>query len=134
MFKFEIATNGGSTSERLSLRLEAVWPERASIVDNTHGLVAGIARQSDRVIFDNVLLDDGLTSCIELRLCLAFLVDVGLRNEAVVTRDMLGHFSSADGELVDLIRSFGCVGRQDASRVVAMLAERVGELGHIVAA
>lgn len=104
------------------------------IVDDTHRLVSLVARQLNLIVLNNILLNDCHSRLLALRLVDHGAVEVNCWNEAIVTWNMLGHFSGAHAQLVCFILSLGSIKAQDVTWVVSLLSEGVGELGEVSAA
>ena len=83
------------SDERLTLSAEAAGSICSSIVDDTHRLVARVTWQFDLIVLNNILLNNSLSRLLTLRLINAPTVEVNLRDEAVVARDVLCHFGRA---------------------------------------
>ena len=67
---------------------EAVRSEGSAIVDHTHRFVPSVSRDAHTVVFNNVLLDNSLTSLLAKTLADSDFVNICFRKVAVVTWDV----------------------------------------------
>ena len=65
--------------------------------------MARVARHLHLVVFYDVLLDNGSSGLIALSLCQSCGVEVGLGDEAVVARNVVGGLGGAHGEVMRLV-------------------------------
>jgi len=75
--------------ERLTASSETLGTNSSSVIDGRHRLVSRVSGNLNRVILNNVLLDDSVTSSSEFRLILSVRVEISLRKETVVARDVV---------------------------------------------
>ena len=81
----------------LSLCAEAAWSDGASVINHAHWFVSWVAWELNLIVFNDVLLDDGLSGFLTHWLFDDLCVEVHLRNEAVVAWNMLGYLRRAYG-------------------------------------
>lgn len=88
-----------------------------------------VARQLNLIVLNNILLNDGLSRLLALRLVDHGAVEVDRRNETIVARNMFGNLGGAHAKLINFIVLLGRVVAHNVPWVVALLSEGVGELG-----
>jgi len=105
------------------------------VVDCAHGLVTTVSGELDLVIFNYILLKNGLPVLpIQTRLLKCLRIEVTLGNESVVARNVGSSLSSSHGQLMHLIGLLFGVSRQKIGGIVTVLAERIGVLGLVICA
>ena len=77
--------------ESFSFGREASWSEITSVVDNTCWFMALISWKSNALIFNNVLLNDGISDRFTFRLADSFLVYINVGYETIVAWNMMGN-------------------------------------------
>jgi hypothetical protein len=77
--------------EVLSLCCQTAWSDGASIIDNTHSLMTLVAWHLYWVVLNDVLFDKGCSHLFAFTLLNCLLVDISLRQEATVARNMAGN-------------------------------------------
>ena len=77
---------------------EAGGSKDASVVDHTHWLMAAVPRNADLVIFNDILLNYGLSGRLTLALDNCIRVDVSAREEPIVTRNVRSSFSCSNAK------------------------------------
>lgn len=65
--------------------------------------MAEVAWDLDSLVLHDVLLNNSHSSFGAQRLVLGLLIDIGLRNESIIARDVRSYFSGAYCQLVGLI-------------------------------
>ena len=69
---------------------------RAAVIDCADWHMAAVAGKFDCVVFNNILLHDGVAArTLQLGLLKRFLIEVALWNIAIVARDVCSHLSRA---------------------------------------
>ena len=118
----------------LAVCVEAVGPERSSLIHSTHRFVSRVPWHFNLIVLNDVLLDNGVSIAEGRSLCNGIFVEVSLGDETIVAWDVSCSFCGSHGELVVLVAlrlSFS--GKLDA-RVVTVGTDGSLELGLIVAA
>jgi hypothetical protein len=117
------------------LAVEAGRTGISAVVDCAHGLVATVSGKLDLVIFNYILLKNGLpVLALQTRLLECLRIEITLRDKSVVAGNVGSSLSSSHGQLVHLIGLLCGVSRQKVARVVPILAERVGVFGLVICA
>lgn len=103
---------------------QTIWSNRAAVIDCAHGHVAAVSWQFDRVVLNDILLDNGVaTRTLQLGLLERLVVEVALRNVAIVARNVRSNLGRANGQFMSLIGHLSSVVRQLVSRVCAKFAK-----------
>ena len=89
--------------EMLAGCVEAVGPERSSLIHSTHRFVSRVPWHFNLIVLNDVLLDNGVAGAQRRGLLDGARVEVGLRDETVVAWNMRRGFGCADSQLVVLI-------------------------------
>ena len=87
----------------LAVCVEAVGPERSSLIHSTHRFVSRVPWHFNLIVLNDVLLDNGVAGAQRRGLLDGARVEVGLRDETVVAWNMRRGFSCADCQLVVLV-------------------------------
>ena len=91
------------SSEALSIYIQAVGPDHASLVSAICRLVARVPRNLHRIVLNHVLLDNGVTGAQGGGLLDGTRIEVGLGDEAVVAWDVCSRLCRAHCQFVMLV-------------------------------
>ena len=119
--------------EMLAVCVEAVGPERSSLIHSTHRFVSRVPWHFNLIVLNDVLLDNGVAGAERRGLLDGARVEVSLRDEAVVAWNMRCGLGCADCQLVVLVGLRLGLLRQFRSWVMSVGAERFLELSVEVA-
>ena len=117
-------TDGQRSLEMLAVCVEAVGPERSSLIHSTHRFVSRVPWHFDLIVLNDVLLDNGVAGAQRRGLLDSARIEVGLRDETVVAWNMRCGLGCADCQLVVLVGLGLGLPWQFRSWVVAVGAER----------
>ena len=97
----------------------------SSVINNTHGCVTCVSRDSHRVIFDDVLLNNGLSGRFSESLHYGSWIQVSLGQIPIVSRDVTGGLSRANSQFMQFGGHFIMFSIKFVSWVMAVSAERL---------
>ena len=120
-------------SELLTHRVQTVGSDGSFLVGAAHRLVALVPWHLHRIVLNNVLLNNGITIAQSRGLGNGACVEVRLGDEAIVAWNVSRCLGRAHSQLVMLIGLALGLAREFGTRVVAMSANRLLELGLEVA-
>ena len=92
-----------SSSEALSIYIQAVGPDHASLINAICRLVARVPRNLHGIVLNHVLLDNGVTIAQGGGLLDGTRIEVGLGDEAVVAWDVCSRLCRAHCQFVMLV-------------------------------
>ena len=104
----------------LAFGAETVGSGLTSFVYGTHGFVALVAGKFHLVVLNDVLLYKSLSGLGNLTLFYSFGVEVRLRDEASVARNIACHFSCTDVQFILLVGKFCVLMVKFIARVIAV--------------
>ena len=92
---------------------KTVWSCNSTIIESAHRLMTTVPGELDRIIFYDILLDDGVSVC-PIHLCLinCLIVEIALWNVAIVAWNVSSYLSSALIQLMHFILHLNGVVRQ----------------------
>lgn len=92
---------------------KTVWSCNSTIIESAHGLMTTVPGELDRIIFYDILLDDSVSVC-PIHLCLinCLIVEITLRNVAIVAWNVSSYLSCALIQLMHFILHLNGVVRQ----------------------
>ena len=107
-------------SEMFTSSTETWRSSSAFIIYRVHWLVPRISWQFNLIVFNDVLLDNGVSVSSELWLYYSVWIEVSLWNESVVAWDMRGRLCRSHRQFVMLIVRSCCICTQFVSRVMTI--------------
>ena len=84
------------SNEWFSCAWQTAWPEDASIVEDTHWLVAWVSRYSHMIVLNYILFNEGFTSLSTLGLWHSSLINLSLWQKSIITWNMRCSFGCSN--------------------------------------
>ena len=134
MSSFHCFVNERTVSEFFAVSVEALRADFSLLIHGIHWLVALVPWNLHLIVFNDVLLDDGVTGAQGRRLLHCARVEVSLRNKSIVAWNMRSGLRSTNCQLMVLVLLHFRLPRQLGPRVVPVGAEGHLELSVEVAA
>ena len=86
--------------ECLTFGSEALGTQGTTIIDARHGDVSRVAGNLNRVILNDVLFKNSLTTLVQLGLFAGVTIEISLGQETIVAGHVLSHLGSSNRQLI----------------------------------